>query len=60
LEYHSKKLYPLLNDQYTVRSEEAFRFAAGSFIENVWFVLVYRQTKANMLTFMLHETILII
>jgi hypothetical protein len=26
----------------------------------LWFVLVYRQTKANMLTLMLHETILII
>ena len=60
LEYHSKKLYPLINDQYTVRSDEAFRFAVGSFIENVWFVLVYKQTKANMLTLMLHETILII
>jgi hypothetical protein len=35
LEYHSKKLYPLINDQYTVRSDEAFRFAVGSFIENV-------------------------
>ena len=55
LGYHSKKLYPLINDQY-----EAFRFAVGSFIENVWFVLVYRQTKANMLPLMLHETILII
>jgi hypothetical protein len=60
LGYHSKKLYPLINDQYTVRPDEAFRFAVGSFIENVWFVLVYRQTKANMLTLMLHETILII
>jgi hypothetical protein len=48
--------------QYTVRPDEAFRFTVGSFIENVWFVLVliYRQTKANMLTLMLHETILII
>jgi hypothetical protein len=55
LGYHSKKLYPLINDQYTVRPDEAFRFAVGSFIENVWFVLVYRQTKANMLTLMLHE-----
>jgi hypothetical protein len=26
----------------------------------LWFVLVYRQTKANMLTLLLHETILII
>ena len=60
LGYHSKKLYPLINDQYNVRRDEAFRFAFGSFIENVWFVLVYRQTKANMLTLMLHETILII
>ena len=60
LGYHSKKLYPFINDQYTVRPVEAFRFAVGSFIENVWFVLVYRQTKANMLTLMLHETILII
>jgi hypothetical protein len=34
----------------------AFRFAVGSFTENVWFVLVYWQTKANMLTLMLHET----
>jgi hypothetical protein len=33
--YHSKKLYPLINDQYTVRPDEAFRFAVGSFIENV-------------------------
>ena len=40
--------------------DEAFRFAVGAFIENVSFVLVYRQTKANMLTLMLHETILII
>ena len=47
LGYHSKKLYPLINDQYTVRPNEAFRFAVGSFIENVRFVLVYRQTKAN-------------
>ena len=60
LGYLSKKLSPLINDQYTVRPDEAFRFAVGSFIENVWFVLVYRQTKANMLTLMLHETILII
>ena len=59
LGYHSIKLYPLINDQYTVRPDEAFRFAVGSFIENVWFVLVYRQTKANILTLMLHETILI-
>jgi hypothetical protein len=36
LGYHSKKLYPLINDQYTVRPDEAFRFAVGSFIENVW------------------------
>ena len=35
LEYHTKKLYPLINDQYTVRSDEAFRFAVGFFIENV-------------------------
>jgi hypothetical protein len=34
LGYHSKKLYPL-NDQYIVRPDEAFRFAVGSFIENV-------------------------
>jgi hypothetical protein len=38
-----KKLYPLINDQYTVRPDETFRFVVGSFIENVWFVLVYRQ-----------------
>jgi hypothetical protein len=25
----------LINDQYTVRPDEAFRFAVGSFIENV-------------------------
>ena len=50
LGYHSKKLYPVINDQCAVRSDEVFRFAVGSFIENVWFVLVYRQTKANMLT----------
>jgi hypothetical protein len=31
LGYHSKKLYPLINDQYTVRPDEA----VGSFIENV-------------------------
>ena len=47
LGYHSKKLYSLINDQFTVRPDEAFCFAVGSFIENVWFVLVYRQTKAN-------------
>jgi hypothetical protein len=35
LGYHSKKLYPLINDQYTVRPDEAFRFAVGPFIENV-------------------------
>ena len=35
LGYHSKKLYPLINDQYTVRLDEAFCFAVGSFIENV-------------------------
>ena len=45
LGYHSKKLYPLINDQYTVRPDEAFRFAVGSFIENVWFVLVYTMDK---------------
>jgi hypothetical protein len=28
-------LYPLINDQYTVRPDEDFRFAVGSFIENV-------------------------
>jgi hypothetical protein len=59
LGHHSKKLYPL-NDQYTVRPDEALRFAVGSFIENVCFILVDRQTKANMLSLMLHETILII
>jgi hypothetical protein len=47
MEYHSKKLYPLINDQYTVRPDEAFRFAVGSFIENVWFVPVYRQTNGT-------------
>ena len=47
LGYHSKKLYPLINDQYTVRPDEAFRFAVGSFIENVWFVLVYRKNKGE-------------
>jgi hypothetical protein len=55
LGYHSKKLYPLINDQYTVRPDEAFRFAVGSFIENVIHslktydstFLVYRQTKAE-------------
>ena len=41
------------------RPDEAFRFAVGSFIENAWFVLVYRHTKANMFPLMLHETILI-
>jgi hypothetical protein len=46
----------LINDQYTVHPDEAFRFAVRSFTENVWFVLVYWQTKANMLTLMLHET----
>jgi hypothetical protein len=35
LGYHSKELYPLINDQYTVRPDEGFRFAVGSFIENV-------------------------
>ena len=60
LGYHSKKLQPLINDQYTVRPDEAPRPAAGSLIENVRFAPVYRQTKANMSTLMLHETILII
>jgi hypothetical protein len=46
----------LINDQYTVHPDEAFRFAVGSVTENVWSVLVYWQTKANMLTLMLHET----
>ena len=32
LGYHSKKLYQLINDQYTVRPDEAFRFAVGSLI----------------------------
>ena len=50
----------MINDQYIVSPDEAFRFGVGSFIENVLFVLVYRQPKANMLTLMLHETILII
>jgi hypothetical protein len=57
---HSKKLYPLINDQYTVRPDEAFRFAFGLFIENVFrrllhslktydsTVLVYRQTKLKL------------
>ena len=35
LGYHSKKLHPLIYDQYTVRPDEAFRFTVGSFIENV-------------------------
>jgi hypothetical protein len=35
LGYYSKKLYPLINDPYTVRPDEAFRFAVGSFIETV-------------------------
>ena len=30
LGYHSEKLYPLINDQYTVRPDEAFRFPVGS------------------------------
>ena len=51
LRYHSIKLHPLIHYQYTFRPDEAFRFAVGSFIENVWFVLVYRQTKANMKRF---------
>ena len=34
LGYHSKELYPLIHDQYTVRPDEAFHFAVGSFIEN--------------------------
>jgi hypothetical protein len=55
LGYHSKKLYQLINDQYTVRSDEAFRFAVGSFIENVRFVLVYRQTKANVYYIYFHD-----
>jgi hypothetical protein len=29
LGYHSKELYPLINDQYTVRPDEGFRFAVG-------------------------------
>ena len=47
MEYHSKKLYQFINDQYTVRPDEAFRFAVGSFIENVWFVLVDRKNKGE-------------
>ena len=37
LGYHSKKAlrFNLINDQYTVRQDEAFRFAVGSVIENV-------------------------
>jgi hypothetical protein len=35
MELFFKKLYPLINDQYTVRPGEAFPFAVGSFIENV-------------------------
>jgi hypothetical protein len=35
LGYHSKKLYPLINDQYPVHQDEAVRFAVGSFIKNV-------------------------
>jgi hypothetical protein len=32
---HSKKLHPLIYNQYTVRPDEAFRFTVGSFIKNV-------------------------
>ena len=58
--YHSKKLYPLINDQYTVRSDEAFRFTVGSFIKTYDSFLFIDKQRANMLTLMLHETILII
>jgi hypothetical protein len=48
LGYHSKKLYPLINDQYTVRPDEAFRFAVHSLKTYDSTVLVYRQTKAKL------------
>ena len=35
LGYHSKKILPIDKNQYTVRPDEAFRFAVGTFIENV-------------------------
>jgi hypothetical protein len=44
-----------LRNSEPVRSDEAFRFAVGSFIENVRFVLVYRQTKANVY-YIYHES----
>ena len=38
LEYHSKKLYPLINDQYTVRLDEAFRYS--EMIWKIWKIYV--------------------
>ena len=38
LEYHSKKLYPLINDQYTVRLDEAFRYS--EMIWKIWKISV--------------------
>jgi hypothetical protein len=53
LGYHSKKLYSLINDQYTVRPDEAVRlsFSFRRLIHSLKTydstVLVYRQTKAE-------------
>jgi hypothetical protein len=55
LGYHSKKFYPLINDQYTVRPDEAFRsgwsFSFRRLIHSLKTydstILVYRQTKAE-------------
>ena len=38
LGYHSKKLYPLINDQYTVRLDEAFRYS--EMIWKIWKISV--------------------
>jgi hypothetical protein len=38
LGYHSKKLYPLINDQYTVRLDETFRYS--EMIWKIWKISV--------------------
>ena len=38
LGYHSKKLYPLINDQYTIRLDEAFRYS--EMIWKIWKISV--------------------
>jgi hypothetical protein len=60
LGYHSKKLYPLINDQYTVRPNELFALPLVQSLKTYDSFLFIEKTKANMLTLMLQETILII